>query len=378
MFLLFFLLPAILYTLLLGWIYHQWTRQSVVTPSPDWVPSTGISVLIPARNEAHRIEACLKAILEQRYPSPLLEIIVIDDFSTDDTASRVNAYLSSGVQLLRLTDFVKEESLRAPKKSALELGVRRSRFPLIVTTDADTVASPQWLRHIAWMVERQGAEVVAGPVLFHREQHAFERAQTLDYVGMMGVTQAGIFTQSYHLANGANLAYTRAVFQQYHGFSGIDQIASGDDMLLVQKVAAREPEKIAFLKSRAAVVYSYAQPDWPAFLQQRLRWASKGGHYRGWRIYVVQGAVYASCMTLTIGLPVVLLAGTGWQCWLIALLLKGVADYGYLRALCRFFGRADLMRAYWGGQVFHLVYIAGVGTLSFFIKRYKWKGRKLR
>jgi cellulose synthase/poly-beta-1,6-N-acetylglucosamine synthase-like glycosyltransferase len=51
--------------------------------------STKLSVIIPARNEAHNIEACINSILNQFYPNELFEIIVIDDHSEDNTAAIV-------------------------------------------------------------------------------------------------------------------------------------------------------------------------------------------------------------------------------------------------------------------------------------------------
>src|SRR3546814_5190184 len=63
-------------------------------------------------------------------------------------------------------------------------------------------------------------------------------------------------------------------------FKGIDDLASGDDELLLHKVAALYYNKIGFLKSRQAIVYTHAKKDLKDFLSQRRRWASKSIKYR--------------------------------------------------------------------------------------------------
>src|SRR6202012_3482401 len=80
--------------------------------------------------------------------------------------------------------------------------------------------------------------------------------------------------------NGANLAYRKDVFYAVGGFKGIDDLASGDDELLLQKVAEKYPGKIGFLKSYDAIVYTHAKHTLKEFLQQRRRWASKSVKYK--------------------------------------------------------------------------------------------------
>ncbi len=68
------------------------------------------------------------------------------------------------------------------------------------------------------------------------------------------------------MCNGANLAYKREVFYEVDGFKGIDNIASGDDMLLMHKIWKRYPNQIGYLKAKEAIVETEAAPTWKAFL----------------------------------------------------------------------------------------------------------------
>ena len=111
------------------------------------------------------------------------------------------------------------------------------------------------------------------------ERNLLERFQSLDFCGMMGITGAGIHKKYLLMGNGANLAYEKAVFEEVGGFEGIDHLASGDDILLMQKIAKVYPEQLVFVKNLEAVINTTAQPTWRAFIQQRVRWASKSAQY---------------------------------------------------------------------------------------------------
>src|SRR5690349_17947807 len=72
--------------MLLMLIYRAgWSGQPVFRTPADYSPGTPVSVIIPARNEAAVIRACLRSVLDQDYPDHLLEVIVVDDHSEDDT-----------------------------------------------------------------------------------------------------------------------------------------------------------------------------------------------------------------------------------------------------------------------------------------------------
>src|SRR5690606_25850998 len=77
-----------LYALLIICYCIGWYRKCPIGTIPlSYIPQTSVSVLIPARNEAEHIGQCLQSILDNDYPEDLVEIIVIDDYSTDRTAS---------------------------------------------------------------------------------------------------------------------------------------------------------------------------------------------------------------------------------------------------------------------------------------------------
>jgi len=370
---------ALCYAMEIARNLRHWQQLPELLIPENFLPKTQVSIIIPARNEAANIVNCLQSLLQQDYPRALVEIIVVDDFSTDATPELVRQFSEKQVRLLQLSDFIRADETFAFKKKALEIAIAQATGELILTTDADCEAPPLWLKTMVACYE-QSAVCIAGPVGFYREQNALEYFQSLDYLGMMLLTGAAIRKGKPYLANGANLAYPKAVFEKVNGFSGVDHLASGDDMLLLQKIARHFPnDKIHFAKSAKALMQTRAKKTFREFFSQRIRWASKSSAFRRGGLLWTLGVVFALCWSIllsgfgvlffgvtAIGLPVLLLAA------------KAAADYTLLRTACRFFERRDLLRHFWSAQFLHIAYIAIIGLAALFPKGYEWKGRQVQ
>ena len=133
------------FLLILYFLYH-WSKIPQRNFPSHFFPSTAVSIIIPARNEATNIEACVKAVLRQNYPTHLMELIVVDDHSEDDTASIVQSLSDPRIHLIGLADYPIQGL--AFKKHGIHTGVQQSRGDLIVCTDADCEMGPEWLRNM--------------------------------------------------------------------------------------------------------------------------------------------------------------------------------------------------------------------------------------
>lgn len=359
-----------------------WRSLPAWTLPADFVPVTRVSVIIPARNEAERMGPCLAAILAGTYPPELLEIIVVDDHSEDATAEVVLDFSRRYplVRMLSLAEFsTASEAQGAYKKRALEIAIARASGALIVTTDADCLAGPQWLSLLVSVFQaRPQVQLLTAPVNFHREKTLFQRFQSLDLLGLMGITGAGIHSGFQRMGNGANLAYRKTVFTEVGGYAGNRWQASGDDMFLIQQVAARYPAGVFFLKNKAATVYTAAEPDLRAFWRQRLRWGQKNAALPEWPIRLALGAVFLFCWSIIFQVLALLFVPACWPVLLFQLAVKATADYWLLRMLCRYFGRTDLLRVFWPSFFLHAGYIALVGAGSLVLKQFVWKGRRVQ
>ncbi len=352
--------------------------------SGAYCPKTKLSIIVPARNEAAKLALCVTSIAQQDFPTHLFEVLVIDDASEDGTAT-IAASIAEQHDNIKLISLAKAGTSTLSghtaygKKAAIEAGIAAASGELIVCTDADCEVPPNWLMLVAHFYETKQAKFIAAPVNFHGEGNWLQRFQSLDFLGMMGVTGAGFQTGTGLLCNGANLAYPKAVFEEVGGFEGIDGLASGDDMLLLHKVGKRYPNQVFFLKNKAATVLTEAQPDLRSFLSQRLRWATKSRSYEDWRVTLRLVVVFLLCWAIL--LNGVLAIWFGWPLLALSLallLLKWAVDCFFLREMATYFGRVDLMQGYWRSQLGHVAYILVVGTWANIAKQYEWKGRRVR
>lgn len=378
------LLLSFAYVLLLllyiaGW--HLQQRQSV---SEDEQGSTMVSVIIPARNEAEHIVPLLESILNNRYPAGLVEIIVVDDYSSDDTAALAAEILNNtNGRVLALKDYLPaDERINSYKKKALEIAVSESKGQLIITTDADCIVPENWISSIVSVYERQEAKFIAAPVVFsqtpmHPVASVLLLFQSLDFMTMQGITAASARLGLGNMCNGANLAFDKKAFEAVNGYQGIDHIASGDDMLLMYKIQQRYPKGICYMKSKAAVVQTAAQESWKQFFNQRIRWSSKAGQYQEKKMTGILAVIYA----FNLCFPVLTIAGFFdsffWKLAGIVFLIKIVTELLLLIPVAFFFGKQRELWAFPLLQPLHILYIILAGFWGKF-GSYQWKDRRVK
>lgn len=369
------------YSLLISVYWRGWRSPKPFHVAVDYRPTTHLSVLIPARNEAENIEACLRSILQNDYPRELMEVIVIDDFSEDQTAALANALLTHpGDRVLQLKDHLDEDArLNAYKKKALEIAVEQASGDLVITVDADCKAGPRWLRSMAVYYEQHQLKCIAAPVTFWDDGKAgpvLFHFQLLDFVTMQGITAASLRLGLGNMCNGANFAFEKSAFVAVGGYKGIDQIASGDDMLLMDKIAAAYPGKVAYLKCPEAIMETAPQPGWRQLLNQRIRWASKTGAYKVRRLVGILFLIYFFNLVLFVSFLYGFFDARIWPWLLGTLLLKTVVELLFLWPVAGFFKQRRYLPAFPFLQPLHVLYILSAGFLGKF-GRYNWKGRKV-
>ncbi len=338
------------------------------------MPITRVSVLIAARNEEANIGRTLTAILEQDFPAGLLEVIVVDDHSTDATSAVISSFSSRGVKLLKLNE---SEPLNSYKKKAIATAIAVATGELIVTTDADCRMGPDWLATVVAYAEAQGSFLVSSPVVYSEERSFFEELQTLEFLYLIGLGGAGIGNRQPSTCNGANLAYRRDIFHELGGFNGIDHLASGDDELFLHKVAARYPDKIGFCKAKEAIVYTDAKRSLGGFINQRRRWASKSTHYRNKGVVALGIAIWLFNVLLLATALMACFAAPGlWMALALAFTLKLAVETLFLYPLCRFADRRGLLAYLPLLTLMHVVYMVYIG-LAGNVGKYQWKGRRV-
>jgi biofilm PGA synthesis N-glycosyltransferase PgaC len=360
----------IIYSILILFYRAGWQELKPFSQT-DLEPSVKLSVIIPARNEEENIGKLLSSLEKQTYPPYLFEVIVVDDHSTDNTTAIVNSY--SFAKLIRL-EF---ENINSYKKKAIETGIAAASGDLIVTTDADCIVPGNWLKTIASFKEKTNAVFIAAPVVLENESNLLQTFQTLDFLVLQGITAASVQKKFHNMCNGANLAYERKNFFEVNGFTGIDHIASGDDMLLMQKIAQRFPGKVSYLLSKDAIVTTQAVKTWKEFFSQRIRWASKATNYNDIKIFGTLFLVYFfNCAILALFISAFWMHSL-WVGLTVILILKTAIELTFIYPVAKFYNKQNLIKWFPFFQPIHILYTVFAGWLGVF-GSFEWKGRRVK
>ncbi len=378
-FLFIFLVLLIIYAVLIDYYRRAWNQMREFE-STDSIPATYISIIIAVRNEEKNVDALLESLWQQSYSKDLFQVIIIDDYSEDETWNKLTQFNPRGLNTLftRLSDHTNEgEIIQSHKKKAIETGIKLAKGTLIVTTDADCLFPVDWLITIARFYEKNKAKFIAAPVRITAAASLLSVFQTLDFLTLQGITGASVFKRIHSMCNGANLAYEKAAFMEVGGFKGIDDIPSGDDMLLMHKIYRKYPENVFYLKSSAAIVSTAAMSSWKQFFHQRIRWASKSGSYDDKRIVGVLVLVYVLNFCFLI-LGFAAFFSPTWLFFFILLLVaKVLIEFPFVLSVAAFFRQQFLLKYFLLLQPLHIAYTIIAGWLGRF-GSFEWKGRRIK
>jgi 1,2-diacylglycerol 3-beta-glucosyltransferase len=260
-----------------------------------------VSILIAARNEAAAIERCLRALAQLRYPAELLEILIGDDASTDDTVAVVRRFIADKPQF-RLLAIGHRLGTARGKSNVLAHLCRAATTDYFFITDADMAVAPGWVATML-AAARPGVGIVTGVTT--ASGGLFGRLQGLDW--LFGLSLIRLLTD--HgvpvTAVGNNMLVTRAAYASSGGYEAL-AFSISEDLQLFGQVVAQGWQFRNLVDPRTLAV-SLPQPTFHHLLRQRKRWM-KGATSLPWQLNALFGA-YGFFYTV-LGWPGLLPLGT--------------------------------------------------------------------
>lgn len=363
---------AIPYLLLQAHYLFYWHKTKPVSIPLDYIPSASVTIIVVAHNESKSIGTCLQGILQQSYPAHLMEIIVIDDHSTDATIDEVQKIGSERIALYNLKDY--PEYIKAPayKKSAITLAVDKSTSEYIVITDADCVHSSQWLNTVVYGLEKNQNAFQTAPVILDGNNSLLSEMQETEQLVLMLITAAGITSGLHDIANGANMAFRKSAFLKVDGYTGNEQFASGDDMFLAEKMRKAFPGQIAFNKSIDVSLSTKAKTNWPSLIKQRLRWAGKNKGLESQTISRIWAFVGLYHFILLLSLAASLFNLISPIPFIILFVVKWFADFLVITTAASFFRKTSVLKYFVPLQFLYSYYILRLGLSMVIGKEGDW------
>lgn len=246
-------------------VYSRLARYKAVSHrnSSNYQP---VSVIICANNEEDNLKHYLTDILEQDYPS--FEVIVVNDYSTDDTKWILEDFKRK-YNHLSIVDIKEHIRLKNSKKFALTLGIKAAKYELLIMTDADCQPqSKNWLKEIAGAYT-EGKEIVLGYSPYFKKSGFLNKLIRFETTHTAMSYLAYALKRNTYMGVGRNMSYLKSLFFKGKGFNAHMHIKSGDDDLFVNQNATRNNVNIAIHPN--AHVYSNPKETWKSYYKQKAR-----------------------------------------------------------------------------------------------------------
>jgi len=334
-----------------------------------------VSIIVSMHNEAENAGECIQHLLDQSYPAKNLELIIVNDRSTDETEKIVQK-LSDENSLVKQIIINTTNKSFAPKKYAIDQAMKQAKGEIIVLTDADGRPGPGWIETVISRFARDVGMVIGyapyttAPPYNKKRYHLL----SLEYLSHAAIACASAGLNYPLTCVGTNMAYRKEVYEQLAGFGQFKHIHTGDDDLFLQRVREETNWKIVYNSSCEGQVTNAPPATIKKFFHQRLRYASKGFLYPK----IITGSLIAFYFfNLFIFLSPLYILFKGiyiFPVFTIAL-LKAFGDYHFLRTAASVLGHKEHLYLFPFAFLLHIPYVLLFGFLSQ-IKQFEWGSRK--
>lgn len=367
-----------IYFFLVSRLIYGFNKIKYFEPT-DVIPKTAFTIVIPFRNEAKNLPKLLKSIANLNYPYRLIEIILVDDFSSDNS-ERVCIHWRIKNEQLDTTLLENLHLSNSPKKDAIGRAMPIAKHDWIITTDADCTVNKNWLltldNYIQNNPEPSKPEMIVGAVVYKSKNNWFHHFQQLDLMSLQAVTIGSFGIGKPFMCNGANFAYTKKLFLQLDGFNGNEKMASGDDVFLLQKAIYATLEKVHYLKNSDIIVKTKPENSLYKLFMQRVRWASKSTGYKSSYAKFLAVVVLLTNLSLATCFLLLPFFFSSWKIVLAFFLAKYSVDYILLYKSNTYLRKGKFFVPI-SSSFMYPFFSTLVGIYSLF-GSFNWKGRRFR
>ncbi len=296
--------------------FFLYLRLAFYKPNTKTVSQTHpVSVIICARDEAANLAKNLPGALVQQYRTTH-EVIVVNDNSFDDSKYLLEEFEKEFKQL-KVIELTQEAKLIPGKKFPLSIGIKTSKYEIVLLTDADCVpASEFWIEKMQETYD-DNTEIVLGYGAYYKKKGILNKLVRWEtfHTAMQYLSYA--LAGKPYMGVGRNLSYKKTIFYRHKGFSAHNHIASGDDDLFINMASTKTNTKINIDKE--AFTLSNPVKTWGQWVAQKTRHYSTGKFYKPLHKFLL--GVYSLSHFLFYPL---LAASLLFFCWQAALIVFGI------------------------------------------------------
>jgi len=235
-----------------------------------------ISILVALRDEEQTLEACVESLLQLDYPKKSLEILLINDRSSDRTSELVEKMKSKSdvIETLHIKTGIPGLSGKA---NAIAQGMENCSGELILVTDGDCRVPANWAKtHAAYYQKDVG--LVGGFTLLDKKNdpsYLFGKIQSLDWAYLLSVGSGFMGFGIPLSVLGNNFSFRRQAYEEVGGYRNMG-FTIIEDFALMKTLVKKTLWKVLYPIDSKMLVYSQPMPDVKAFYNQRKRWSAGG------------------------------------------------------------------------------------------------------
>jgi len=343
------------------------TRVRYLSDDLSQASQPKVSIIVAARNEETNIRNCLESLAHIEYPTGQLEVIIVDDRSTDHTPEIIQEYTERFPHFKSIVTTEGVGQLQG-KANALSQGIDVSTGEIIMITDADCTVQPSWVKNtVKYYTDDTG--MVLGFTLIETRS-GFQAIQSLDWLFLLTLAAAGIGLNHPLSCVGNNMSYRRKTYNEVGGYRNI-KFSVTEDFSLLHAVFDRTKWKIRYPIDTQALIMTKACPTWKVLYQQRQRWGTGGldADLLGFYIMAVAFCLHVLNLISPFFVSNILYA-------LVPLLLKFTADAAILSIPLRRFKQLRLFKYFLHFELYFILYTILLPFIVFFGGKVVWKGRK--
>jgi len=324
-----------------------------------------VSIIVAARNEEKNILSCLKSLNNLEYPENKIEIIIVDDSSTDNTSTLISNYILDKNRFRTLQLEENESNKLKGKVRAMTEGIKISSGEIILTTDADCAVNPLWAKTIAsYYFEDVG--VVNGFTALKVES-AFSGMQAIDFIYLLFIASGTINLGRPVSCIGNNMSFRKKAYEETGGFENLP-FSVTEDFLLLNSIQKLKKYKILYPLNRDSLVISKSTSSLKELFNQKKRWAVGGFETPPLGI----GLMLWSFLTNLFLLFALFFFSA---VWLYLLIFKVSIDFFVLLPVHQRLGLQKNLKYFLVFEIYYVLYVLILPVTILFNKKVKWKDR---
>ena len=323
------------------------------------------SLVIAARNEEKNILRCLEECDKLEYPDNKLEIIIVDDKSTDRTREIIEDFIKDKPKFKCITARDPVGNLKG-KANAIDSGIEIAKGKIILMTDADCAPNPRWAKTIASYYFDKVAMV--NGITDQESNSQFEGAQALDFIYLLGIAAGAINLEKPLSAIGNNMSFLKKAYNEIGGYKNLP-FSVTEDFTLVMAIFNLKKYKLVYPLDADGVVVSKPCETLNELYNQKKRWAV-GGLDSDITGFSVMGSGFTSkiCLLLT---PIFF---SPFALFLSA--LKIFADFSYLYFLTSRLKLSSKLKYFFAFEIYFTLYVIALPFIVAINRKVIWKGRE--